>query len=70
MEFLPNMKTRAITANRPVDQNVDEIPSFPSMISWNGFAQKSSQNNNTGFHPQTQSTTVTWNPNLNNTEAT
>ena len=32
LEILPNMITRAITANRHIDHNTDEIRSVQSMI--------------------------------------
>ena len=70
LDFLPNMITQAINANRPVVHNFDDIRSITSAITENFIAQNSHQSTSTGFQSRTQSTSVTLNPKMNNTEST
>ena len=65
-EFSPDMITRAMISDRPVDQNIDDIRLNFSMITQRICAQKSKQKISTGIQHQTQTTSVTLNPNMNN----
>ena len=69
-ELPPNMITRAITTNRPIDHNVDEMCSNQSMITEKINAQNSNQNTGSFFQSETQPTSVKINPTINNTETT
>ena len=55
LEFLPKMKTQAITANIPIGHHFDEVRSFQSMITEKAKAHRSKQNTSAGFQPQRQS---------------
>ena len=70
LEVFPKLITRAITANRPIDHNFDELSPVQSKITEKFIAQKLNQNTTTGFQPRTQSTSVTLNPNINNDQTT
>ena len=70
LEILPNMVTRAITANRLIDHNNDEQRSNQSMTTEKIYCSKTKTKNGAGFHSQTQTTSVILYPNLNNNETT
>ena len=66
LEFQLMIITLAITANRTLDQFIDEIQSMQSMVFHKMSAQKTKQNNTAGF--QSVSNICCLNPNINNTE--
>ena len=70
MEFLPNMITRANTAKRPIDHNVDEKRSVQLMVTEKNNAQKTKQNTSAGFQPQSQTTSGNINSTANFIETT
>ena len=70
LEFLNDMITQATTAKRPIDHDIDETRSIQSTITEKMNTQKLNRNNSAGFQPQTQSTPLNLNPNINNTETT
>ena len=55
------MITQASTANRHIDDNVDDLLSTQSMITEKMSFPKSKRNTSTGFQPQTQTVFVTLN---------
>ena len=64
------MIPRAITATRPIYENVGELRSIQSMITEANIAKKSNQNNSAAFQSQTQPNYVSLDPNINNAECT
>ena len=54
LELLLNIITGAITANRPIEQNIVEIRSNQSMITEKNDAQRSQQNTSASFKSQAQ----------------
>ena len=58
LEFLPSTITRTIPANRPIDHITDETRSNQSLVTEELLVKKT--------QPQTQTTSVISNPNINN----
>ena len=66
------MITRAVTASRSVLHFIKKMRkrSIPQTFTEKIISQKSNRNSSTGFQPQTQTTSVTLNPDLKKTEIT
>ena len=62
-EFSPNVITPAILAKASI-----QIRSLQSTLTEKSTGQTSKQNTSFGFQPQTETTSVKINPNINNTE--
>ena len=68
LKLQPMMITRAITANRPINHNIDEKRSSQSMITRQFIAQVSKHRYKDDLQFQTQTNSVVSSPNINNTE--
>ena len=69
-ECIPNMIKRAISANKPIDHNINEVRSKQSMVPEKTVVKLSKENINTRSQSQIQTIYSVSNPNINKTKIT